>query len=391
MRQLKIAPMDRRLFLQGIAALALGSGLTGCRNTAQSTLQVALLSQSIPSQLVGKFRHQNKDAIRIALSLTSQPERIFELLQEWTTQPAVVRESLLDNLKRLLTLNFKKPAPPFRMASLGDYWLTTAIQQELLRPLSIDALAGWKTLDAPWRTLVQRDRQGSLASKGEIWGAPYRWGATVIGYRKDKFRTVGWTPTDWGDLWKPELKHRFSILAQPREVMGLTLKKLGHSYNEETPEQIAELASALRALDQQVKFYSSTDYLQPLILGDTWLAVGWSSDLLPVAAAEPDIEIVVPKSGTALWTDCWVWPKQDPTDPAVIQKWIEFWWQSDVADALSQFSDALSPVYKGDSQKSPTQKLLSPRQDWFAKSEVLDPLSDTARQAYQRLWTGMQT
>jgi putative spermidine/putrescine transport system substrate-binding protein len=383
--------MDRRLFLQGMAALALGSRLTGCRNTAQSTLQVALLSQSIPSQLVGKFRQQNNDAIRIALSLTSQPERIFELLQEWTTQPAAVRESSLDNLKRFLTLDFNKPAPPFRMASLGDYWLTTAIQQALIRPLSVTSLTGWQSLEEPWRKMVQRDSQGSLAQNEEIWGAPYRWGATVIGYRKDKFRTLGWTPTDWADLWKPELKQRFSMLAQPREGIGLTLKKLGYSYNEDAPEKIAALKSALRALDQQVKFYSSKDYLQPLILGDTWLAVGWSTDLLPVAEEEPDIEIVVPKSGTALWADCWVWPKQDPTDPAVIQKWIDFWWQSDVADALSQFSDALSPVFKGTNQKSPAQKLLSMRQDWFTRSEFLDPLSEVSRQEYQRLWTSMRT
>jgi putative spermidine/putrescine transport system substrate-binding protein len=213
----------------------------------------------------------------------------------------------------------------------------------------------------------------------------------VIGYRKDKFRTLGWTPTDWADLWKPELKQRFSMLAQPREGIGLTLKKLGYSYNEDAPEKIAALKSALRALDQQVKFYSSKDYLQPLILGDTWLAVGWSTDLLPVAEEEPDIEIVVPKSGTALWADCWVWPKQDPTDPAVIQKWIDFWWQSDVADALSQFSDALSPVFKGTNQKSPAQKLLSMRQDWFTRSEFLDPLSEVSRQEYQRLWTSMRT
>jgi putative spermidine/putrescine transport system substrate-binding protein len=380
--------MDRRLFLQGLSALALGCGLTGCRR-ATATIQLALLSQSIPSQLVGKFQQQTQDEIRIALSLASNPQRIFELLQEWTTQPAEVRESLIDRLMRYLTLDFQQPAPPLRIASIGDYWLATAIQQDLIRPISVTGLQQWQTLATPWQRLMQRDRQGNLSQAGEYWGAPYRWGATVIGYRKDKFRDLGWMPTDWQDLWKPELRDRFSLLAQPREVIGLTLKRLGYTYNQANLSAVADLKSALQALDQQVKFYNSTDYLQPLILGDTWLAVGWSTDLLPVAQQETDIGIIIPKSGTALWADCWVWPKQDPTDVAVVNKWIDFWWQADVAEALSSFSDAVSPVSKKEQQKSATQKLFLENLSWFENSDFLEPLSSQSNQQYQDLWNSI--
>jgi putative spermidine/putrescine transport system substrate-binding protein len=380
--------MDRRLFLQGAGALALGYGLTGCRRAA-ATIQLALVSQSIPSQLVGKFQQQTQDEIRIALLLASNPQRIFELLQEWTTQPAEVRESLIDRLMRYLTLDFQQPAPPLRIASVGDYWLATAIQQDLIRPIAVTGLQQWQTLAQPWQRLMQRDRQGNLSQAGEYWGAPYRWGATVIGYRKDKFRDLGWTPTDWQDLWKPELRDRFSLLAQPREVIGLTLKRLGYSYNQPNLSAVANLKSALQALDQQVKFYSSTDYLQPLILGDTWLAVGWSTDLLPVAQQETDIGIIIPKSGTALWADCWVWPKQGPSDVAVVNKWIDFWWQADVAEALSSFSDAVSPVLKKEWQKSATQKLFLENLSWFENSDFLEPLSSQSSQQYQDLWNSI--
>jgi putative spermidine/putrescine transport system substrate-binding protein len=380
--------MDRRLFLQGAGALALSYGLTGCRR-ATATLQLALLSQSIPSQLVGKFQQQTQDEIRIALSLAANPQRVFEQLQEWTTQPAEVRESLIDRLRRYLTLDFQQPAPPLRLASVGDYWLSTAIQQDLIRPITVTGLQQWQALAKPWQRLMQRDRQGNLSQTGEYWGAPYRWGATVIGYRKDRFRGLDWTPTDWSDLWNPDLRDRFSLLAQPREVIGLTLKKLGYSYNQNDLSAIAALKPALQALDQQVKFYSSTDYLQPLILGDTWLAVGWSTDLLPLAQQEPDIGIIVPKSGTALWADCWVWPKQGQTDVAVINQWIDFWWQTEVIEALSNFSDALSPVLKKVDQKSAAQKLFSNNPSWFEDSDFLEPLSPQSSQQYQDLWNSI--
>ncbi|MGB8699804.1 MAG: extracellular solute-binding protein, partial [Thermosynechococcaceae cyanobacterium] len=215
---------------------------------------------------------------------------------------------------------------------------------------------------------------------------PYRWGATVMAYRKSKFRDLGWTPTDWSDLWRPALKDKLSLPNQPREVIGLTLKKLNRSYNTANLNAVSDLRSELQALDRQVKFYSSTDYLQPLLLEDTWVAVGWSTDVLPLLEGEPDIAVVVPRSGTALWSDIWVWPQLGPSSTQVCRQWVEFWWQPEVAQALSRFTDAVSPVLLDHSLSSPSATLLHSRQPWFANSEFLDPLPTEALKQYQAAW-----
>lgn len=36
------------------------------------------------------------------------------------------------------------------------------------------------------------------------------------------------------------------------------------------------------------------------------MAVGWSSDVLPVAKRMSNVAVIVPKSGTSLWADLWV-------------------------------------------------------------------------------------
>ena len=36
-----------------------------------------------------------------------------------------------------------------------------------------------------WRQLVRRNRWGAVDPKGPVWGVPYRWGCTLIAYRKD--------------------------------------------------------------------------------------------------------------------------------------------------------------------------------------------------------------
>lgn len=38
------------------------------------------------------------------------------------------------------------------------------------------------------------------------------------------------------------------------------------------------------------------------------MAVGWSSDVLPVAKRMSNVVVIVPKSGTSLWADLWVFP-----------------------------------------------------------------------------------
>ena len=83
------------------------------------------------------------------------------------------------------------------------------------------------------------------------------------------------------------MKGNISLLNQAREVIGLTLKKLGKSYNTEDIGQVENLKSELVQLNQQVKFYSSDNYLQSLVIGDTWLAVGWSKDCLLYTSPSP--------------------------------------------------------------------------------------------------------
>lgn len=36
------------------------------------------------------------------------------------------------------------------------------------------------------------------------------------------------------------------------------------------------------------------------------MAVGWSSDILPVAKTMSNVSVIVPKSGASLWADFWV-------------------------------------------------------------------------------------
>ncbi|MEO0374523.1 MAG: extracellular solute-binding protein [Cyanobacteria bacterium P01_A01_bin.17] len=357
--------MRRRELLQGLSTLALSQMVLGCQSGSPIALQVYLLRNALPPQLLRQARRAMSDAPN--LKVKADLSDLFQQLESWQQQAA--------------------SASPPRLVSLGDYWLAPAIRQKLIQPLDLARSPRWSTLPSRWQDLVRRDRNGSLTDAGDLWGAPYRWGMTLLAYRRDKFKSLGWTPTDWSDLWRPELKNRFSLPDQAREVIGLTLKTLQQSYNAENPANLEALLPKLKSLDQQVKFYDSTHYLEPLIMGDAWAAVGWSADILPILKREPEIRVVAPASGTALWADLWVQSSQ--SDSGVID-WVDFWWKPEISEALSQFTAALSPLLQDFSLPQSQLAPLLADNAIFENSEFLTPLSEETRRQFQDLWQQMR-
>ncbi len=355
--------------------------LTGCQST--SALTVQLLKDSVPPQMLRQFRRQLPEGTQLKFLPQPQLSQLFEGLQ--------VR------LKKLNDPDLTASPVQTDLVMIGDYWLTQAIQQDLIQPLNPRWLDRWQKLPQPWQNLVTRNADGELDPEGRVWAAPYRWGTTVLVYRIDQFKTLGWTPQDWGDLWREELRDRISLLNQPREVIGLTLKKLGQSYNTPDLNQVSGLASELQQLQQQVKLYDSTTYLKPLVLGDTWLALGWSTDITQQLQRQYNLGVVIPASGTALWADLWVKPfsKSPATAQNLADQWINFCWEPEVAQRMSLLTEATSPIIPGMSpdQLLPEWKqhpILLPSASILDNSEFLLPLSENTLEQYRILWQNIR-
>lgn len=372
--------MKRRNFLIGATVITLAEFLSGCET--QADLNIQLLKNTIPAQMVSKFRRELTSQPKLNFNPQESLTELFSLLQSW--QRKLLLEEQKSSAEQTKNINIAN------LVTLGDYWLANAIKQELIQPLNSETLQNWNKLPEKWQKLVKRNNQGYADPQGKIWAAPYQWGTTLIAYRVDKFKTLGWQPTDWSDLWKEELRHRFSLLNQAREVIGLTLKKLGQSYNTKNLSKVENLKSELVKLNQQVKFYASDNYLQSLITGDTWLAVGWSNDILPLVKTRKDIAAVIPKSGTALWANLWVKPAAT-AETSLTEKWIDFCWEPEIAEQMSLITQATSPIIPGINSTELTSEikdnsLLLPPEDILEKSDFLYPLEDSNIEQYRQLW-----
>ncbi|MFN4269284.1 MAG: extracellular solute-binding protein [Thermosynechococcus sp.] len=340
--------MQRRQFCQGLFALG-AIALSGCQASADTGLTVHLLRKSLPPQLIQRFRQQAGVAVRLRLQDT--PQALAHLLAVGNLRTGVL--------------------------SLGDAWLAEAIRQRQIAPIPkrlIQTKVDWAE---PWQSFLQ-----FISKEDVLWGLPYRWGATALIYRRDFFAELGWEPKDWDVLWHPAVQGHYSLLNNPREVIGLTLKSLGQSYN--APPTHPQLRERLSRLRQGCRFFSSDAYLQPLMLGSTQLAVGWSTDLLPLLKRDPQTYgAVFPASGTALWLDLWVCG-QEPDRAALA--WLNYWWQPEVAEQISRFSHAPSPLV-ADLSATLFQRYISLASPTaFAQSEVLLPLDAASQKRYDILW-----
>jgi putative spermidine/putrescine transport system substrate-binding protein len=395
--------MDRRGFLIGTGSLALAQLASGCSSGNGAALKVRLLKDSIPAQLAGEFRSLLQSPVAIKFDPEKQLKELYKNLQAWKRQ-AQKKDSSPFSLPFTIPFVGEKTPAIADLVTLGDYWLEAAIGEQLIQPLDLTQLQGWQQLPPRWQELVKRDTKGQLSQKGLVWGAPYRWGTTVIAYNRDKFKELGWTPKDWSDLWRPELRGKISLLDQPREAIGLTLKKLGASYNTTDLSKVPNLKKELLALHQQVKLYSSNRYLEPLLLGDTYVAVGWSTDILPLRTGYSQIKAVVPQSGTALWADIWVQPASTGGSNlgemgervALMKQWIDFCWQPKQASEISLFSNGTSPIVTGmkgaDLPKDlRNNRLLLPEASILNKSEFLKPLPQSVLADYVALWKEMRS
>ena len=388
--------LSRRYFLKSSAAVALSQLLGGCaRGNAVS--QILFLQNSIPRQLINSFRKSLDIDGKVEFKPQSHIPQIFDslyTLQQDKDLDRGIREAINKIIDKILNRSQISPS----LVTLGDAWLSTAIARNLIEPLPTQSLSNWGNLPESWQKLVQRDDEGYLAENGNVYGAPYRWGSTVIAYRSDKLEPLNLTMKDWQDLWQPKLRDRLSLLDSPREIIGLTLKKLGQSYNTANLDSVADLKTELLALQQQTKLYSSDRYLEPLILGDTWVAVAWSTDILPLQKRYPDIKFIIPQSGTSRWADLWVQPKLPeaisvPNDskPNAVYSWIDYCWQLETAEKISQFTDGVSPILEA----VKLQSLSQPLQDnTFINSEILNsdksefllPLKPETERQYRDLW-----
>ncbi|XP_043695507.1 uncharacterized protein LOC122646094 isoform X2 [Telopea speciosissima] len=368
-------------------------------------LRVVALRGSVPPSWLKEFIRAQGTRLRLSLEFRGNLVDIFSDLSVASTK---------GNLE-------PKSAMAADIITVGDSWLSLAIKKCLIEPIkNIEGQDCFKCLSDKWKVYLRRNNNGELYSGGEIWAVPYRWGSMVIAYKKSKFQKHNLAPIeDWRDLWRPELAGKISMVDSPREVVGAVLKYMGASYNTKDIESQVTggrktVMQNLALLQKQVRIFDSAYYLKAFGVGDVWVAVGWSSDILPAAKRMSNVAVIIPKSGASLWADLWAIPSASrfSTDriggrvrgpSPLIYQWMEFCLQ--VARALpfkQEVVPGASPIAPEEPSCEASQELTRgpkldtnliagvPPPEILSRCEFLEPLTEATLSDYQWLIASMK-
>jgi spermidine/putrescine transport system substrate-binding protein len=216
---------------------------------------------------------------------------------------------------------------------------------------------------------------------------PVGWGTTGLIYNTKKLKEA---PQDWNYLWKnrQQLNKRMTLLNDIREVIGATLRMLGYSYNSTNPQELQAAYDKLMELKPNIASFTSDSWRPQILSGDLLVAMCYSADANEVMKENPDLQYVLPKSGSSLWIDTIAIPKTAPNLKAAYA-WINFMLQPDVAAQICQRLSFATPnkaafnQLPSELQNNPS---LFPPETALEFCEGLAPVGDFSS-VYDSYWT----
>jgi spermidine/putrescine transport system substrate-binding protein len=265
-----------------------------------------------------------------------------------------------------------------------SYMVRQLIKQRLLAELDKEKLANFKNLTARF--------QNPAYDPNCQHSVPYTWGTTGIGFNSSFFGgDASKYPHDWEIFWDKRLSGRITLLDDARETIGMSLKRRGHSYNEENHAAIEAACADLKIQKPLTMSYTSDQVIVALSSGDSLLSLAYSGDVYQAARDKADIKYVIPESGTSIWTDSLCIPASAPHKENAYL-WLNYMLEPEVAASCANYTRYSTPNAKALSlidQHLLSDKNLYPGEAMMNKCNEIGDVGQ-AIFFYDQMWTELK-
>lgn len=345
--------MTRRKFLKTSAAVGIGITLVPTLGwgAEEKQLNVYNWDTYIGENTLSNF--QDKLGVKVQYDLFANNEELFAKL--------------------------KAGNPGFDVIFPADYMVETMVKVGMLEPLDHSKIPNLKNIDK------DPNFSNPAFNPGLKYGVPYMWGTLGIGYRKSKIKTK---PTSWKAIYdSPEYSGRIALLSDQRLVLGTALRYLGYSVNTTKQSEIDKATALLIKQKPHIKTFADDNGQDLLISGECDIVFEWSGDIVQVMMEDKDLDYVVPKEGSIVWTDNMCIPKGAP-HPENAHAFINYILDPQVNADIANFihfatpNAAARPLLLQEDVKNPA--IYAPAET-VAQSEVVIDIGDAAR-LYDEAW-----
>jgi len=279
-----------RALLLGLSASAVGALAGACGTKAADTNTATLppMDETKPSELVF---YNWTDYFNPALKK--------KFLKETGIQ---IKEVYFSSNEELLA-KLKAGAKGYDVIVPSDYMVHIMIKSGIVEPLDMKYLPNFQYVGEQFKA---PSFDNPDENSGMKYSVPYFYGTTGYCQRTDKVPEL---QTSWEPLFDPQYKGKINLLDDEREVLGMGLKKLGHSVNTLEQSELDEATAILIEQKPLVATYDSVNMKRAMVQGQP-LVMCWDGDVLMGidtmggdAAAKALLRYVLPEEGFAIWTD----------------------------------------------------------------------------------------
>ncbi len=243
---------------------------------------------------------------------------------------------------------------------------------------------GWLNPISDKRWTRQKDLRSDLldakADPGRKYTAPYMSGMVGIAYNR---AATGRDITTIDDMWDPAFKGKVSLLSDTQDGLGMFMLSQGHSPEDPTPETVQKAVDLIKEQKDkgQIRRFTGNDYADDLAAGNIVVAQAYSGDVVQLQKDNPDLQFVIPESGSSTFVDTMVIPYTTQNQKAA-EEWINYIYDranyakliaaTRFVPVLSDMTDALNkvdPELASNPLINPPKKTLDQLKSWAALTD----------------------
>ena len=262
-----------------IAILAMVAILFGVKNMLQAKESTEEVETSGEQQQLFLFNWGNY----------IDPELIKEFEAETGIQ--VVYETFDSN--DAMEAKLKQGGTRYDIVFPSESSITKLVNQNLLQKLDHSKIKGLENI-SPFLL-------NSPVDNGNQYTIPYFWG--TVGIMVNTKYIDPESIQTWSDLWKEDFKNKVLVLDGNREALGMALQSLGYSLNSKNENELHAAEVKLKELKPNVRAVLNEEIKTMMKLEEAPIGMGYSGDAAAVAEENPNVQYILPKDGSAVWTD----------------------------------------------------------------------------------------
>ena len=271
----------------------------------------------------------------------------------------------------------KNSGVDYDLLIISDYMIERMIKENLISEIDFSKINNYRFIDERFKNL-EFDPENK-------YSVPYTWGTVGIMFNK-KF--INKKNLSWNILWDEKYKNQIFMYDNPRDTIGVALKKLGYSINTRDKKKLDQAKNILVKQKKIVQAYLSDAIKDKMINNEGILAVAYSGDALFCQNQNKNLDYVIPDEGSNLWFDSIVVLKNARNKNSAYE-FINFLCRPDIALLNTDYIGHSTPN-KATLEKLPDEiknnKIYWPSDEEFRRCEIFHDLGDFSK-LYNLIWT----